>query len=77
MALDPQKVADTQAWLVKARRDLLVAEQLLAHDAPLLDAVAYHCQQTGEKALKGYLFWHDIPFRKTTISKSCLSSVLR
>jgi DNA polymerase III psi subunit len=36
MAADPQKTADTQAWLIKARRDLLVAEQLFAHQQPLL-----------------------------------------
>lgn len=65
MAADPQKIADTQAWLIKAQRDLLVAEQLFAHEQPLLDAIAYHCQQAGEKALKGFLFWHDTPFRKT------------
>jgi len=65
MAIDPQKAADTKVWLIKAQRDLLVAEQLFAHEQPLLDAIVYHCQQAGEKALKGFLFWHDTPFRKT------------
>jgi HEPN domain-containing protein len=65
MAADPIKVTDTQAWLIKAQRDLLAAEQLVAQTHPLLDAVVYHCQQAGEKALKGFLFWHESPFRKT------------
>jgi HEPN domain-containing protein len=25
----------------------------------------YHCEQAAEKALKGFLTWHDQPFRKT------------
>jgi HEPN domain-containing protein len=65
MPSDPRKITRTKAWLIKAQRDFKAAEQLLAQDEPLLDLVVYHCQQTAEKALKGYLFWHDIPFRKT------------
>ncbi len=65
MAADPIKITDTQAWLIKAQRDLLAAEQLLIQPNPLLDSVVYHCQQAGEKALKGFLFWHEISFRKT------------
>ena len=65
MTVDARRIARTQAWLVKARRDLVTVEQILDHDAPMLDSVVYHCQQAGEKALKGFLFWHDIPFRKT------------
>ena len=65
MPADPQKTADTKAWLVKAQRDLVTVDQILDHDNPMLDPVVYHCQQAGEKALKGFLFWHDTPFRKT------------
>ncbi len=25
----------------------------------------FHCQQAAEKALKAFLVWHDVPFRKT------------
>ncbi len=65
MTIDPQKASDTRIWLVKALRDLTTAEQLFVFENPLLDSVVYHCHQAAEKALKGYLFWHDRPFRKT------------
>ncbi len=65
MTIDPQKASDTRVWLIKALRDLMTAEQLFAFENPLLDSVVYHCHQAAEKALKGYLFWHDKPFRKT------------
>ncbi len=25
----------------------------------------FHCQQAAEKALKAFLVWYDVPFRKT------------
>lgn len=65
MAHDPVKVAETQLWLVKGLRDLTAAKQLLAQTPPMLDVVVYHCQQTVEKVLKGFLYWHDTEFRKT------------
>lgn len=51
----------TRSWLVKAKRDLLSAEQLAGADFPLLDTAAYHCQQAAEKAIKGFLLFHDPP----------------
>lgn len=65
MSIDPQKANDTRAWLTKALRDLTTAEQLFTFEYPMLDSIVYHCHQAAEKALKGYLFWHDTPFRKT------------
>ncbi len=50
---------------MKAQRDLQAAELFLVQADPFLDMAVYHCQQAGEKALKGFLFWHDVPFRKT------------
>jgi HEPN domain-containing protein len=32
---------------------------------PLTADIAFHAQQLAEKALKGFLTWHDQPFRKT------------
>lgn len=59
------RVADTRAWLVRAREDLRGAEIDLAASPPLLGDAAFHCQQATEKALKAFLAWHDRPFRKT------------
>jgi HEPN domain-containing protein len=55
----------TRSWLVKAKRDLLSAGELADAATPLLDTAAYHCQQAAEKAIKGFLFFHDIRFEKT------------
>jgi HEPN domain-containing protein len=54
-----------KGWLVKACRDLLSAHELAGCETPLLDTAAYHCQQAAEKALKGFLLFHDIRFEKT------------
>lgn len=54
-----------RGWLIKARRDLLSAHQLAQGTVPLLDTAAYHCQQTAEKAIKGFLVYHDVRFEKT------------
>ncbi len=65
MQLDPQRVADTRAWLMKARNDLRAAQTDIAASPPLLEDVLFHCQQAAEKAMKALLTWHDQPFRKT------------
>lgn len=66
----------TKSWLLKAKRDLLSADELAGADLPLLDTAAYHCQQTAEKAIKGFLLFHDVRFEKThdievLISQAC------
>jgi HEPN domain-containing protein len=65
MSLDPQRVSDTRGWLTKALHDLQAAETLLTAERPLTDVATFHCQQAAEKALKAFLFWHDVAFRKT------------
>jgi HEPN domain-containing protein len=55
----------TRSWLLKAKRDLLSADELACADTPLLDTAAYHCQQAAEKAIKGFLLYHDVRFEKT------------
>ena len=52
-------------WFKKARRDLLSAKRLARGREPYLDTAIYHCQQTVEKALKGWLVYHDQSFEKT------------
>lgn len=65
MPLDPEFVAETRAWLVKADHDLRAVEVLRTADPPLRGDAVFHCQQAAEKALKGYLTWHGRTFGKT------------
>lgn len=54
-------------WLVKARRDLKVAEHEIGFDAQeiITDAVCFHCQQAVEKFLKAYLISRNVEFPRT------------
>ncbi len=63
--MDDRKAELIAAWLLKARHDLETARLLIYKEKRLLDIAAYHCQQAGEKALKGYLTQRDIVFPKT------------
>jgi HEPN domain-containing protein len=54
-----------QSWLVKALHDLATARKAAAGPDPYLDTAIYHCQQAGEKAVKGFLAFHDIPPPRT------------
>ncbi len=65
MRHDPERVADTRAWLVKVSNDLRAAETDFKASPPLLEDLLFHCQQAAEKAMKALLTWHDRPFRKT------------
>jgi HEPN domain-containing protein len=37
---------------------------LLAADPPDPEGGLFHSQQAAEKALNGFLTWHDVPFRR-------------
>lgn len=63
--MSPDKLAEVRGWFVKAREDLRGAEIDLCADPPLAGDSLFHCQQAVEKALKGFLTFHDRPFRKT------------
>lgn len=52
-------------WLGKADRDLAVAELLLGQGAVYYEALAFHCQQAGEKYLKALLTWYQVEFPRT------------
>lgn len=65
MPLDPARVAEARAWLVKASLDLRAAEFARCGDPLLAADVVFHCQQLAEKTMKAFLAWHDHPFRKT------------
>jgi HEPN domain-containing protein len=53
------------SWFEKAHKDLRCAQIDLAAEPPASEDALYHCQQAAEKALKGFLVWHDQPFPKT------------
>lgn len=54
-------------WFNKAEHDLLNAQIILesGRDPLPLDTVCFHCQQTVEKYLKGFLTYHQVEFPKT------------
>ncbi len=52
-------------WLLKASHDLAAARLLSEPENAILDVAIYHCQQAGEKALKGFLVFHDQRVDKT------------
>jgi HEPN domain-containing protein len=76
MLADSVLISETQAWLRKAAQDLRAANHSLTASPPLLEDVVFHCQQAAEKTLKGFLMWHNSPFRKTRsleeIGEQCL-----
>ena len=53
-----------RSWLTKAQHDLASARVLAANTPPLLDTAIYHCQQSAEKAVKGYLVFCDHEFER-------------
>jgi HEPN domain-containing protein len=65
MPHDPARVAETREWLQKAALDFRGARIDLDAKPPLLEDALFHCQQAVEKALKGFLAWHDVAFRET------------
>jgi len=77
MPHDPALVAEAKAWFKKAAADLRAAEHAVLAQPPLLEDLLFHCQQTAEKVLKGFLVWHSKPFRRThsleEIGELCLA----
>jgi len=63
--IDPAKRSLVQNWLHKAQRDLATARKLGAGPDPYFDTALYHCQQSAEKVIKGFLVFHDQRFEKT------------
>lgn len=51
-------------WLRKADHDLVVANAV-RENAEVADLIAFHAQQSIEKALKAVLTAHQVPFPKT------------
>src|SRR6266705_739371 len=57
--MDEAKRELVRAWLIKARNDLITARKIGALPDGPLDTAIYHCQQSAEKAVKGFLAFHD------------------
>ncbi len=77
MPLDPVLVLDIKAWFRKAVTDLRSADEDIAAAPPILEDAVFHCQQAVEKAIKGFLTFHQRPFGKThdlrELGKACAS----
>jgi HEPN domain-containing protein len=66
MGPEGARLQDVRAWLSKAELDLkAAAHEISAPAEGLWGDVMFHAQQAAEKALKAFLAWHDVPFRKT------------
>jgi len=60
-----QKIIDlTHQWLEKASQDFNLAKLAINANPPFLGAVAFLCQQSVEKSIKGFLVFHGKKFRK-------------
>lgn len=57
--MDEAKRELVRAWLIKSRNDLTTARKIGASPDGPLDTAIYHCQQAAEKAVKGFLAFHD------------------
>ncbi len=64
MPLDPELIAESRAWLLKAGQDIAAAVHEFKAEPPFFADIVFHAQQAAEKALKGFLTWHSTPFRK-------------
>ncbi len=67
-----------QAWFAKANEDLFAATFLHGSKNPKsFLPIAFHCQQTIEKAIKGLLTFHDKKFEKTHDLKEIMGLILQ
>jgi len=63
-------------WVRVARSDLQVARACLGLEPPPVGVAAYHCQQAGEKLLKGFLVLAGVNFRKSHEMAALAAAVL-
>lgn len=65
----------TQMWFAKARQDLKVAKHLRPNEADFFSGIVFHCQQSAEKSLKGFLTFHNVRILKTHDMEVLLAKV--
>src|SRR5689334_6068757 len=63
MTPDPLRLDETRKWMELSRDDLQTADILIA--ARRYSQALFLCQQAAEKALKGFLTFHQRSFAKT------------
>jgi HEPN domain-containing protein len=77
MPHDPELVAETRAWIVRAAEDLRAGDWELRATPPLAGDAVFHAQQAAEKSAKAFLTWRSRPFRKThniwELGEACLA----
>lgn len=61
-----------QAWLERARSDLILGQTALITPGVLLEDACFHAQQCAEKALKGLLSHKGIAFPRTHVLEALL-----
>ncbi len=76
MQPEDTRTADARAWPAKTRQDVRRVEILLAATPADVEGALFHCQQAAERALKAFLTWHDVRFRRIhdleEIGKQCV-----
>ena len=66
-----------QQWLDLAKNDLIAAEYLSTMHHPTPDEIiCFHCQQSAEKYLKGFIFLKDVEPEKTHILEELINVCL-
>ena len=58
------KIEIVKQWFEKADHDLGTAQVTYLYLPLYRDTIAFHCQQSAEKYLKGYLLFLEIPFKR-------------
>lgn len=62
--IDERLAWPVRGWLEKGDNDLQAAQSLMEDPEPLTDIICFHCQQSAEKHLKGFLVYHGIGFAR-------------
>ena len=58
------KAKRTKEWLSLAKSDLSSGRHQLTATEPFTRQASFQAQQSAEKAIKGFLVWHQIRFTK-------------
>ncbi len=59
------KIDLVKSWFKIAKDDILVAQQLMRYEDPVLRSICFHCQQAVEKYIKGFIIYLDGDFSFT------------